>query len=190
MIVSIQVLLIFYKFIMIDRHFLQIQILSSLLFKVESTYSDLKPKEIQNNLFNFHLKSVQKDKLVEKNKNGLYELTAQGKEIANRYEEETSRVKRQGKLSVIFCPVRNISSKDPEILIYTRKKHPFYGSQGSPSGKISYGEKVSEAARRELLEETGLVGTPELFRIEHHRVYSKLEGKLLYQISISILIAL
>ena len=72
-----------------------------------------------------------------------------------------------------------------EYLVYTRKKHPFYGKQWFMTGKVDYGETIAQTAQRELKEETNLEWTPELAMIEHYLVYDKntqelLEDKYLY----------
>ena len=53
------------------------------------------------------------------------------------------------------------------------------------TGKVQYGEKVQRAAKRELLEETHLIGNPEIKAIRHFRVYdftskNLVEDKVMY----------
>ncbi len=54
-----------------------------------------------------------------------------------------------GGLGVVLNP------KD-EVLFIKQRRGPFAGSWLLPGGGIEYGEKASEAARREILEETGI----------------------------------
>jgi 8-oxo-dGTP diphosphatase len=49
-----------------------------------------------------------------------------------------------------------IVEKDSKILLVTRKKDPFKGSRSFPGGKVDVGEKVEDAVKRELREETNL----------------------------------
>lgn len=164
---------------MIDLHYIQLKVLKKLLFSEGLGLHDLRPDDsIENNQLLFHVESLMKDGLVEK-QDKTYILTKKGKEYANRMDSDKVKIKKQGKIGAIQCCIRT-TGDEPEFLIYTRKKHPFYGSQGYASGKVDYGEKVLDAARRELKEETNLDGGEgELFLIEHHIVYDKHTNELL-----------
>jgi 8-oxo-dGTP pyrophosphatase MutT (NUDIX family)/predicted transcriptional regulator len=153
-----------------DLHFIQMSILKKLLFAESLKFSELRPdNNVENNLLTFHLDRLIKDGLVQKTEDG-YKLTPTGKEFANRMDTDNNKVQRQGKISALQCCYRNING-ELEFLVYTRLKHPFYGCQGYPSGKVQYGEQVIAASKRELLEETGLIGDPEIFMIDHYIVY-------------------
>jgi 8-oxo-dGTP diphosphatase len=49
-----------------------------------------------------------------------------------------------------------ILEKDDQILVVLRKKDPFKGSLAIPGGFMNEGERVEDAATREMLEETNL----------------------------------
>lgn len=161
-------------------HYLQMQILKKLLFSKSLSFTDLKTNGIENNQHNFHLTKLMGLGLVEKSNNS-YQLTQKGKEFANTMDTDSQIKVRQAKLSVLCCCFRNSGN---EVLIYTRKKHPFFDYQGFFSGKINYGETVIETANRELLEETGLTGNPEIRGLRHFKVYSEekrlLEDKFMF----------
>ena len=55
-------------------------------------------------------------------------------------------------LSVAIASVTNNNN----ILLIKRKNEPYAGKWAFPGGKIEHGEHISEAAIRELLEETGI----------------------------------
>ena len=150
-------------------HNTQLQIMRSLVFSQGLKFSELKPdKEMDNNKFTFHLSKLIDAGYVE-SEDGYYKLTDSGKSYANRLDTEKVTVKPQAKLSAwLICRRQR---EEVEYLIYTRLKHPFYGCQGFPSGKIDHGEKVIETAKRELFEEAGLAGKPEVIHLRHYLVY-------------------
>ena len=155
-------------------HYLQMQILKKLLFSEGSTFSQLIGENIETNQHNFHLQKLIGLGLIEKNAT-IYKLTLKGKEFANTMDTDSQLKVKQAKLSVLCCCFKDGSTK---VLIYTRKKHPFYNYQGFFSGKINYGETVIETAKRELYEEASLKGDPEVKGLRHFKVYTE-EKKLL-----------
>jgi 8-oxo-dGTP pyrophosphatase MutT (NUDIX family) len=56
---------------------------------------------------------------------------------------------------VIVIGVQNINN-NKQLLVQKRLKEPYFGYKGFISGKIRYGEKIFETAKRELKEEAGL----------------------------------
>lgn len=150
-----------------ELHSIQLSILRNLLLSDGLRYTDIKPdKEMENNQFSFHLNSLIDANLVLKD-DDKYSLTDKGKEFANRMDTDDVKMMTQAKLSAWCCCVRD-GGHGKEVLIGIRKKQPFYGCQGFVAGKIKFGETVIESARRELMEEAGLVGDPKLVQIRHY----------------------
>lgn len=113
-------------------------------------YSELKVEGIENDLFNYHLQQLVKNGFLAKEKN-LYKLTEQGKSLVTNIDEIDKALPPNYKVSVYMCAV--IHNK---VLLTRRLKHPQYGYVGLPSGKIKYGERILDTAKREFEEETGL----------------------------------
>lgn len=115
-------------------------------------YSDLKPQstQIENDLYNYHLQYLVKNGYLEK-KDSLYHLTQSGKSLVTNINHDTKTIATKYKVSVYLCP-----AVDGKILLYKRLKQPQYGYTGFISGKMTYGENVLVAAKREFNEETNL----------------------------------
>lgn len=114
-------------------------------------YSKLRPEDIENDLFNYHLQELVKKKYLHKRKD-LYFLTEKGKSLVTNIQEEEQQAARNYKVSTYICPVI-----DGKILLYKRLKHPQYGYTGFISEKMKYGENMKQAAQRGLKEETSLI---------------------------------
>ena len=119
-------------------------------FKDGAKYSDIRNGEIENDLYNYHLQKLVKDKFLEKKRN-LYTITAKGKSFVTNVDERDLKVPPSYKVSVYLCPVLN-----GKILLTRRLKHPQYGYVGMIAEKKKFGEELVETAKRGFFEETGL----------------------------------
>lgn len=164
-------------------HQTQLAILTKLVFAPNLRYSQLKPSpDLENNIFDFHL-----DKLIDlgyiSKSTGFYQLTSSGKEYSTRLDTQSVQIIKQAKLSSWMGVLRD-GKNEPDYLIYTRLKHPFYGCQGFCGGRIHFGETVIDTAQRELLEETGLTGQATIVKLHHFRVFDQnhklLEDKFMF----------
>lgn len=136
----------------LQMHRLQKHILYLLLRHPYLRYADLKPADVEGNLFMYHLKTLMKANLVGKRADGRYELTAEGNRFVDGLSVNTLTPRAQPKIvTLLVC--RNEAG---EYLLMRRKRHPLYGMTGFPFGKLHIGETIAEAAARELREKTGL----------------------------------
>jgi len=152
-------------------------ILRELLFRPNSRFSDLNIQGLSNDHFSYHIKVLIQDKYVTKN-DSKYSLTNKGKEFANRMDTENTEIEKQPKVAVIIVATKSINGKK-HLLVQERTKEPYFGYYGFITGKVRFGEKVSETARRELKEESGLEdGTILIKRIVHDHVVLEDNGDL------------
>jgi hypothetical protein len=94
------------------EHHLQQSIVTRLKSVNELTFTGLKPPEIENKLFTYHLKIV--------NENGSYSLTPAGEKLWRRMSETTETIALRP-FSVLFLIIRHT---EHGWLLYRRKTHP------------------------------------------------------------------
>jgi ADP-ribose pyrophosphatase YjhB (NUDIX family) len=163
----------------VKLHTVQTNILRALLFKPEVNYAGLQQLTyLSSDHFNFHISRLVELKLVEKVKRGTYRLTAIGKEYANRLDTDNNTIERQPKSAVIFGLCREKAGKT-EYLFQERRKNPYFGFWGLPSGKVRWGETIKETARRESLEETGLDADFTVVSVYHETVKDAESDKII-----------
>jgi 8-oxo-dGTP pyrophosphatase MutT (NUDIX family) len=152
-------------------------ILRELLFHPNSRFTDLNIQGLTSDHFSYHINTLIEEKYVEKGDQG-YSLTAKGKEFANQMDTEEVVIEKQPKIAVMIVPVKFEGDKK-YLLVQERTKEPYFGYRGFITGKIRYGEKVLETAKRELKEETGLTCEDiHLKRIVHNHVVLEENGDL------------
>jgi 8-oxo-dGTP pyrophosphatase MutT (NUDIX family) len=140
---------------MLGEH-IQAQILTSLLKSQGLRYSEAKPEQIESDLFNYHLKYLVQNGLVEKT-GVLYSLSASGKRYVAELKpmSPTGREVDMFKLAVLTLV---LARRDNGIFVLnqTRMRQPFYGQISVMGGTIHKGEYFLDAANRKLKVETGL----------------------------------
>lgn len=134
-----------------EMHIIQKHILRKLSESKMLRYAQIKPPLTEGNQFSYHLKTLIRRGYVVRKDNG-YTLTTKGLHYATQVNFEHFSVRIQPKITtLIVC--RNARG---EYLTYTRNKQPFLKMDGFPYGKVHLGERVAQAAERELNEKTGL----------------------------------
>jgi 8-oxo-dGTP pyrophosphatase MutT (NUDIX family) len=156
----------------------QKEILMRLLFKPFSSFTNLNIEGLSSDHLTYHVKSLIDLGYVEKSADGKYVLTIKGKEYANTYDTDNKVVEKQPKYAV-FLVAKKVENGKEFLLIQQRLKEPYFGYQGFITGKVKFGEKLEEAAKRELMEETGLTGDFHFKGAHRDIVYSKGDKTLL-----------
>jgi len=163
----------------INIHDAQMVILRELLFHPSVGFAKLqKITGMSSDHFNFHLQKLVELKLVEKVSRGTYSLTPRGKEYANKLDTDSNTVERQPKSAVILVIERQLNG-EKQFLLQNRLKQPFYGFWGCPTGKIRWGETITQTAERELMEETNLLADHRVAGVYHELVYQQETGEQL-----------
>lgn len=141
-------------------HFIQAYILDKLIHAEKLRNRDMRPSNIDSNLYQYHLMRLQKEGYVTK-EDIYYKLSGRGLAYADGHSTALRKTRSQPKLiTVIF-----LYNRKAEILLVPRTRQPFMGMLNLPSGKIHLDESVETAARREIHEKTGNVLHTE--KLEH-----------------------
>ena len=135
-------------------HHIQQYVLARLATLGSSRYRDIKPQDVEGNLFAYHLNHLLKENLID-HKDKLYRLTASGLRYVGQLSSTTEQPRIQPKIVTLIACQNDLG----QCLLYKRTKEPFLGLEGFPYGKIHLGETIEQAAKRELKEKTGLSAT-------------------------------
>jgi hypothetical protein len=125
-------------------HPIQIVILRKLLFAKKLKYSQMKPSEMENSHFVFHLNKLLTESIVIKD-DGFYFLSQHGKELANRMNSTELTFTQMPKTTTMLC-VRKKVDDEFHYLIMTRTKNPFYDHQCFPTHKVWFDHSIAETA--------------------------------------------
>lgn len=134
------------------EHHLQRDILHLLVTSESARFSELKPKDIDGNVFTYHIQQLIKQKLVQKSTDGTYSLTARGKATGINILLTPTELLEQAH-SVLFMAVRN---ENGDWLLRRRKAHPVFGKAGFIHGEPVLGESVTTTAAKVVQAKTGL----------------------------------
>jgi ADP-ribose pyrophosphatase YjhB (NUDIX family) len=152
---------------------IQKEILTRLLSQKDARYRDLHPESVANDLFNYHLQFLVKKGLIKKSKN-TYSLSDKG--IRFVAEENplgpTGKIADKFKLNVLTVLVKH-EGKKIFVLNQLRKRQPSYGNIGVMGGTLKKGEKITDAAKRKLEEETGLKAEFDFLGVERRKILDK-----------------
>jgi ADP-ribose pyrophosphatase YjhB (NUDIX family) len=135
-------------------HWIQRHILKQLTTSESCRYIDLKPENVDGNLFMYHLNQLMNDGYVIK-KEKLYSLTKEGKRYVGGLSVSTGKETRLPRVfAMLFCKTENDG-----ILLYRWSRQPYFNHVSLPFSRILYGQSVKYAAEETLKYKTNLKGT-------------------------------
>src|SRR5687768_8604148 len=108
-------------------HPLKTAILKQLILSDYLPFSKLKPKDIESNIFMYHLKALITDGLVEKI-DSKYQLTSQGQAYADSLNFKTLKRVQKPKALILLV----YKNDKGECLLYKRQGQPMRGLLGFP----------------------------------------------------------
>ncbi|HYG83514.1 MAG TPA: NUDIX domain-containing protein [Verrucomicrobiae bacterium] len=132
-------------------NWIQNHILLELTKNPTRRYSELKPRDIEGNLFMYHLKGIMKEGLVEKT-DRVYRLSPKGLQFVSTLSLKTGKMRKQPQiLNAIIA-----KNEQGEYLFTRWRRQPNTGLISFPHGMMHYGEGVFAMAALELAEKAGL----------------------------------
>ena len=140
----------------IGIHPAQASVLYALRHESNARFSELlRTTTLTSDVFKFHMRKLVSLGYVTKRADGLYELTARGKEYANRLDEQTGREVLQPKSSMLLI-ARTMQDGEIYYLAHRRTREPFSGFWGIASAPVLRGVSVAESASAGFLNQTGI----------------------------------
>ena len=137
-------------------HTVQATILTTLRSATRARYAELlRPTGLEGDRFKYHLAALIRKKLVVKAVDGVYELTAEGKEFTNRLDVRTGREIPAPKASMLLA-VRSYTNGTEYFLAHKRTREPFRDYWGIASAPLLRGVPIRDAAARELKKQAGI----------------------------------
>jgi len=137
------------------EHHLQKKILHTLVLHERARFADLKPHDMDSNMFTYHLQQLMKQQYVAKDEDGWYELTPSGKaEGVNITLPATT--KWQQAHAILLLAVRDQSGA---WLLRRRLAQPTYGLSGFIHGEPVASEAATETAAAILERRTGVAAS-------------------------------
>lgn len=154
-------------------HPIRLNILSQLkISDATLRYSQMKPNELDSDLFNYHLQYLVKQKLITK-ASTTYELSEEGKKfLVELFPLSKDGETNQFKVASL-CIIWRKTKHGIELLYQHRGRSPFKNDLEMIAGGLSRGEFALTAAKRRAREEAGvstqfkLMGTPQ-DTLQHH----------------------
>lgn len=133
---------------MIEHH-IQITIINLLSSASSLRFTQLKPAQLESNLFVYHLKQLIAAGYVEKCDDKAYSLTNKGLTYVDSLTLTNNKPRLQPKLIAIIA----IQNKQNEWLLAQRKRQPYIERYMLLSGKQHFGESTVEHIKREATEQ-------------------------------------
>lgn len=160
-----------------SMHHIKRHIMSSLTYKKWCRFSEMRPKNVDSNLYNYHLRSLMKEGYIEKSEKG-YRLTPRGLRFADLVSARTFEAQLQAK-NIIMMLIKNSEGK---IMLWKRKKQPFIESWTLPNGKTHYEDSsLAESVERDCAKffDSKPLDYKQVGVVE---VYAKIESKVVSHI--------
>lgn len=150
-----------------------------LLRQPEARVKDLKPLDVETNLFAYHLDRLVAAHLLEKSGRGIYRLTMKGQRLASKYSTDTNRLVEELKTVIAFYARRG-----DEYLLFRWTRQPLMGKMTLVYDHFKHGQSFEDALHTAFIDKLG-VSVPITYKnTAFVRVHS--EGELIVHMNLAI----
>lgn len=133
------------------KHHIERSILVYLMVHEYARFSELRPKNVDTNLFTYHLKLLLKADYIAKTDAG-YTLSRKGLIYVDRVSIDKMKLRTQPKIITMLL----VQNSYGNVLLQKRTKQPYINTWTLPYGKLHIDDdSVIEVARRESTEKLG-----------------------------------
>jgi ADP-ribose pyrophosphatase YjhB (NUDIX family) len=132
-------------------HWIQRHILKQLAFADALHYSELKPDEVEGNLFQYHARELEKQGLISRDRDG-YALTDAGKTAVADLSFSKEMRRRAVPMPMVAVAAQNEAG---QWLLFRWRRQPSRGLVSLPMGRHSSGVSLFEVAADNLRNKTG-----------------------------------
>ena len=134
------------------EHHIQKHIFNVLMLQKYARFRDMRPRNIDSNLYSYHLKLMQKAGFIQKSSEG-YTLAKKGYQYIDRITTKTLNVRMQPKIITMLLVQNSIG----DLLLFKRIRQPYADQWTLPYGKVHVDDESLElAAQREVKEKLHL----------------------------------
>jgi hypothetical protein len=136
-------------------HYIQSYILDKLASSRMLRNKDMRPPQVESNLYQYHLLQLQKLKFIKKIDGG-YTLSKNGLAYADMFSNQLKKQRPQPKIvNVLF-----VTNDKRQLLLRHKQRQPFIETYGLVVGKIHQNEDIRTAALREFKEKVSSEDKP------------------------------
>lgn len=157
-----------------------------LLRKQEASLKEVRPRDVQANLFAYHFDELVHRRYVEKVDRGKYRLTPEGQRFANTLSSDSGAVVEEIKTVIMLY-----GKQGDEYLLFRRSRHPQMNRIGLIPDRIHRDWSLEEALKNALSEKLGSETIPVtykksvLVKIMHEDVIVSHLNALVYEIDMT-----
>jgi ADP-ribose pyrophosphatase YjhB (NUDIX family) len=156
-------------------HHIQHYILIKLSVAKWARFSEMRPPKVDSNAYNYHLKLLVGQRLIEKHAEKGYRLSPLGLAQVDRMSTSELQFRIQPKIITMIL----LSNERDEVLLLTKSKQPFIDAWTFTTGKLHVEDgTVQGAAIREINERVAVAPNRTLAHVADVYIHASIRGQM------------